>query len=273
MKKKSNIFNFKPKKHLGQNFLKNKKIALKIVSYLEIADNEIIIEIGAGKGELTEFLLEKTSLKKSSKIIAIEKDKILCEILKEKFKNYSNSEILNSDILKINPQQLGLKNNNYKVIGNIPYYLTGKLLQELLENWPKSKKIILMLQKEVALKITANKKRSFLTNITQLLASTRILMKVDKKNFYPQPKVDSMVVEFIPYFKKPKNFEKLKKILKAGFSHPRKYLITNLIKELNLDRTKISKIFEKLNLDLKIRAEDLKLGDWLLLTNHLDSML
>jgi len=69
-------------------------------------------------------------------------------------------------------------------------------------------------------------------------------MKVDKKNFYPQPKVDSMVVEFIPYFKKPKNFEKLKKILKAGFSHPRKYLITNLIKELNLDRTKISKIFE-----------------------------
>jgi len=161
MKKKSNIFNFKPKKHLGQNFLKNKKVALKIISYLEITDNEIIIEIGAGKGELTEFLLEKTSLKKSSKIIAIEKDKILCEILKEKFKNYSNSEILNSDILKINPQQLGLKNNNYKVIGNIPYYLTGKLLQELLENWPKSKKIILMLQKEVALKITANKKRSF----------------------------------------------------------------------------------------------------------------
>jgi 16S rRNA (adenine1518-N6/adenine1519-N6)-dimethyltransferase len=273
MNKKSNIFNFKPKKYLGQNFLKNKKNAFKIVSYLEIADNEIIIEIGAGKGELTKIILEKASLKKSTKVIAIEKDKILCKILKERFKNYSNFEILNCDILKINPKKLGLRNNNYKIIGNIPYYLTGKLLQELLENWPKPKKIILMLQKEVALKITATEKRSFLTNITQLLANTKILMKVDKKNFYPQPKIDSMVVEFIPYFKKQKGFKKLKRVLKAGFSHPRKYLITNLEKELNLNKIDILKIFEKLNLDPKIRAENLKLEDWQLLTNHLDFML
>ena len=273
MKKKLNTFNLKPKKYLGQNFLKNKKIAYKIVDYLEIADNETIVEIGAGKGELTKPILEKAHFKKSTSVIAVEKDKTLCEILKEKFKNCSNFKILNSDILKINPEKLGLKKNNYKVIGNIPYYLTGELLKKLLENWPKPKKIILMLQEEVALRITANNKGSFLTNMTQLLANSKILMKVDKKNFYPQPKVNSMVVEFIPYSQKPKNFKKLKKILKAGFAHPRKYLITNLEKELNLNKAEILKIFKKLNLDLKIRAENLKLKDWQILINYLDFML
>ena len=273
MKKKLNISNFKPKKYLGQNFLKNEEIASKIVNYLEIANNDIIVEIGSGNGELTKPILEKARFKKLTRIIAIEKDQVLYKTLKEELKNYSNFEILNSDILKINPKKLSLKNDNYKIIGNIPYYLTGKLLQDLLENWPKPKKIILMVQEEVALKITAHDKRSFLTNITQLLATTKIIMKVDKKNFYPQPKINSIVVEFFPYSKTPKNLKKIKKILRAGFSHPRKYLITNLIKELNLNSAEIIKIFEKLNLDLKIRAENLKLKDWQALTKYLDSML
>ena len=80
-------------------------------------------------------------------------------------------------------------------------------------------------------------------------------------------------MSFIPYFKKQKGFKKQKRVLKAGFSHPRKYLITNLEKELNLNKIDILKIFEKLNLDPKIRAENLKLEDWQLLTNHLDFML
>src|SRR3990167_10971638 len=135
-----------PKKYLGQHFLKNKKILEEIARLAELSKKDIVLEIGPGHGELTEFLAQA-----AGKVIAVEKDRELIPFLEEKFKNQKNVKIISGDILKIR----NLRVKNYKIVANIPYYITSRFLRTFLEAKNKPKLMVLMVQYEVAKRICA----------------------------------------------------------------------------------------------------------------------
>lgn len=260
-------YGFKPKKFLGQNFLINEKFLEKIISTAEIKKSDSILEIGAGFGNLTEKLIKKNP----KNITALEKDTELVKILRNKFKGINNLKIINKDVLNFSPTKF-FNENNYKVIGNPPYYLTSKLLRIIFEKWPKPKLIVFTLQKEVAERIiTKPPKMNILALSVQFFSKPKIIAKISKENFWPIPKVDSAIIRLIPFEKEPVNDkDNLFKIIKTGFSSKRKFLINNLSKKLTLEKERFLKIFKKLSLDQKIRAENLSLVDWINLTKEID---
>ncbi len=264
----------KKQKKLGQVFLKDNNVVQKIIQAADIKSKDQILEIGPGKGVLTKVLL-----KTDAKIIAVEKDIKLVKFLEDLFQNKSNLQIINADIrnlLKTNQfyTQYSILNTQYKVIGNIPYYLTSRLLRLLLEKSIKPKLIVLMIQKEVAERIMAQPpKMNLLSTSVQFYAKSEIICHVSKTVFYPKPKVDSAVVRITPMDTKEnmnrtqtKNFFS---IVKAGFKQPRKLLINNLSKNLNLEKDFVQKIFLKLNLPSNTRAQNLSIKEWISLSSLL----
>lgn len=277
----------KAKKSLGQNFLKSILALNKIVEAGEVNENNIILEIGPGKGALTEKLLEK-----AGKVIAVEKDRDLILFLQDKFqKEIENKRffLIENDILELkmtdlaiaipNPRDaLGLK---YKVIANIPYNITGAILKKFLteENQPET--MVLMVQNEVAQRIVARDgKESILSVSVKAYGEPKIVMKVAKRYFSPSPKVDSAVILIKNIGRKIFLDHKIEEelfweIIHAGFAHKRKILMSNL-KDIGVrqDLTQRSEdtvqekinwsiIFEKNNLNIKARAEELKISDWI----------
>ncbi len=250
------------RKKLGQIFLKNQKIVEEIIKTLNPQTDELIIEIGPGKGILTEPLIKSGAM-----IMAVEKDKSLCDFLKEKFSSSKNLSIINQDIrdfLKSRKFKEIIKNKDYKIVGNIPYYLTSYLLRLLMELKEKPKTIVVMVQKEVAQRIIAQPpKMNLLAVLIQFYFKPSLIKIVKKGNFLPIPKVDSAIIKLEPYYNEyntnPFFERKFIKIVKTGFSHPRKTLGNNL-KELNLN-SKLKKIPF-----LNTRAENLQLKEWLYLT-------
>lgn len=216
---------------LGQVFLKNKKKIKKIIDSLELKPKETIIEIGAGYGQLTKEIIKK-NLKLN--LILIEKDKNCINVLKNF--NYFNNQIkiLEGDVLKIlNNDFVKNLNRNYKIVGNIPYYLTGKLLRILSNLEKKPKIIVFTLQKEVALRIIAKPpKMNLLAAIIQFWAKIKLIDFISKKNFQPIPKVDSAILKIIPKkIKINKNkVEKYYQFVKILFKQPRKTIFNNLKK-------------------------------------------
>ena len=259
----------KKQQKLGQVFLKNKLIINKIIKAGEISQKDLILEIGPGKGALTQALLET-----KAQIIAIEKDFQLIQFLQERFKNYSNFKLIQGDIRDFLKNKNKIPNTQYKVIGNIPYYLTSYLIQLLLELETKPKDIILMIQKEVAQRIIAQPpKMNLLAVSVQLYAQPKIITYVPKTAFSPVPKVDSAIIKITPYPIKIIN-KKLKsltpryffKITKASFGQPRKLLINNLVSNLNIKKQDIELIFQKLNFPLQTRAQELSIEQWVALS-------
>ncbi len=245
--------NIAPKKYLGQNFLLNSEIINKIVELGEINKESNIIEIGPGTGNLTVELIKK----KPRSFIAIEKDKYLYNQLKEKFN--SNLEIINQDALKINWEKY--LNQNILLFGNLPYNISAKLLI----NWIRLnklnrifKKFILMFQKEVADRIIADVnsgKYGRLTILTKWKMNVKKIMDIEPENFFPVPKVKSSLVYFEPknshfFFKNPQNLEKVTDIF---FQNKRKMIK----KPLNILFKDSNTIIKKLNLDIKLRPQNL----------------
>ncbi|MGE4554696.1 MAG: 16S rRNA (adenine(1518)-N(6)/adenine(1519)-N(6))-dimethyltransferase RsmA [Candidatus Paceibacterota bacterium] len=255
---------------LGQVFLKNPKIVEKIIQTINPQPKELILEIGPGKGELTQPLLEK-----EAQVIAVEKDTRLFNYLKEKFSSFKNLYLINEDIrdfLKSSYFKEKIKNKNYKIIGNIPYYLTGYLLRMLMELEKKPKIIVLMVQKEVALRIIAQPpKTNLLAILVQFYFQPKIVQIVKKGNFSPTPKVDSTILTLLPYkneFNSNLDFQKkFLKIVKAGFSQPRKTLVNNLKKLIS--KEKILDFLKNNNFNQNIRPEDLSLKEWIKLAQLL----
>ena len=244
----------KAKKSLGQNFLKSNLALKKIIEAGEISSNDIVLEIGPGKGILTEKLLEKTKL-----IIAVEKDRNLFQFLQEKFsKEIKNKKLIliEEDILKFNITKF---TNNYKIIANIPYNITGAILKKFLTEKNQPNLMVLMVQNEVAKRIVANdKKESILSISVKAYGEPKIIMKVPARYFSPAPKVDSAIIAIKnisrEIFTKNKiNEEKFWEIIHKGFAHKRKKLSGNL---KNLIKDKIEFIKDK-------RAENLSLLDWI----------
>lgn len=241
---------FRAKKSLGQNFLANPRILDKIVQAAEISKEDIVLEVGPGTGNLTKKLAEK-----AKRVIAIEKDRRLIEELKKLFKESENVEIIEGDILKILPATLNIQHSKYKIVANIPYYITSNFLRTIFEKWPKPKLIVLTIQKEVAQRIMAKPpKMNLLALSVQFYAEPKIIAYISKNNFRPRPKVDSAIIKLTP--KGEINKERVEaalKLAKKAFAGKRKQLKNTLGLE----------ILKKSDINLKTRPEELSLSDWL----------
>jgi 16S rRNA (adenine1518-N6/adenine1519-N6)-dimethyltransferase len=264
----------KPKKSLGQNFLRDEQTLQKIITAAELDSEDFVIEIGPGEGVLTEQLA-----KYAKKVIAIEIDNRLIPALNEKFRDIANVEIIHADILNINlPELLASEGSTfgkpkvepsepilqYKLVANIPYYITSPIIRLFLEQITQPKEIILMVQKEVARRIVAPAgQMSLLSVAIQYYAQTKILFEVGKEVFSPVPKVDSAVIKIAPFRKFNKIIDKkLFRIVKAGFSAKRKTLSNNLGNSLQLDKKNICEKLKTLSLNENVRAQELTITDW-----------
>lgn len=266
----------KAKKSFGQNFLKSALALKKILEAGEVSKGDIILEIGPGKGALTEKLLET-----GAKVIAIEKDRDLIKILQEKFENEIKNKkliLINEDILEYKISDLSFSNGlaesktrrtedlgktsnllYYKIIANIPYNITGAILKKFLTEENKPERMVLMVQNEVAKRIATEKSESILSISVKAYGKPKIIMKVPARYFSPAPKVDSAILSITNIsnqnFKDKKLEEKFWLLVKSGFAHKRKVLSSNL-KSFNLPKEILEKFGKK-------RAENLPLVDWL----------
>lgn len=246
--------NIKPSKHLGQNFLIDKSVLRKIIETADLSSKDTILEIGPGLGILTIELA-----KKAKQVIAVEKDKRMCEILKEVLKDYKNVKIINQDALSYE-----LRVTSYKLIANLPYYITSPVIRKFLETENPPKETILMVQKEVAQRIVAKPLRmNLLAVAVQFYAKAEIVSYVRKRSFYPQPKVDSAIIKIIPQPIPKINTKKFFQLVKTGFSSKRKMLKNNLQLE--------ESILKKIKINPKTRAENLSIQDWLKLYDEIYS--
>ena len=247
-------------KSLGQNFLIDENVLGKIVQAAELNKNDIVIEIGPGFGTLTEELSEKCG-----KVIAIEKDRKLAEKLNGKFRNI---EIITDDILKIKLKEFVKKyssDGKYKLVSNIPYYITSPIIKMFLESDVQPELIVLLMQKEVAERICAKPgKLSVLALSVQVYGEPEIVDYVDKAAFYPEPKVDSAILR-IKNIKKnfsDEYYKDLFRIIKIGFSSKRKKLANNLSAGLHIGKTQSEKLLKEAGMDSNARAQELELEEW-----------
>jgi 16S rRNA (adenine1518-N6/adenine1519-N6)-dimethyltransferase len=256
----------KPKKSLGQNFLKNEEIADQIVEAADLEKDNIVLEVGPGMGILTERLISK-----AKKIWAIEKDYDLVEKLRKRIGGAKNLKLIHQDALWFDLSLL----DKYKVVANIPYNITSPLIRKFIEGDKKPELMVLMVQKEVAERICAkpgNSERGLLTIIVEYYANPEILFNVSKKEFYPNPEVDSAVITIITKkqntITKQVKPEKFFRIVKAGFSAKRRQIHNSLAATLHLSKDEVSDWLKKSQIKETSRAEDLSLGDWLKLTEN-----
>ena len=275
----------KTKKSLGQNFLKSEIALRKIVEAGEITEDDVILEIGPGKGALTEKLLGSRC-----KVLAVEKDKELYEFLKTKFaKEISSGQfnLIHGDILEFDTRTYNLDTRTYKIIANIPYNITGAILKKFLTEKNQPKSMVLMVQHEVAKRIMGRSgkarpqelkssgvarsaksgfRESILSISVKAYGEPKMIMKVPARYFSPKPKVDSAIIAIKnisrrTFEKNGVSEEKFWEIVKKGFAHKRKMLSGNL-------KNIVSDIPPSLK---DKRAEDLTLSDWIVLTRKLDS--
>ena len=247
------------KKGLGQNLLKDKNQIRKIMASINLSPNDTVLEIGPGLGAIT---LEMAKIAKT--IVCVEKDQEMVAALNQKLKeeNIKNVEIINEDILKLfSNDKLNVKVKKYKIVANIPYYLTSVLIRNLLEIKNPPEDIFLMIQKEVGERICAKPgNMSILSIAVQHYANPKVLFTVPKGCFLPSPKIDSVFIRITP--KGVDKNDEFFKLIKAGFSHPRKQLIGNLYSQLKIDKEIIKNWLEDNNLKPGERAEVLSLPQW-----------
>ncbi len=275
--------NYSRSRKLGQHFLKNREKLRKIAASLEIEKNDTIVEIGPGHGELTDELRSKNY---ELRVIAVEKDAELSQLLKEKFSTQKNIEIIEGDALKIiselpkiynSSSSLSLKTHQslndlrlsepnglppitYKLVGNIPYYITGKLLRTLSELETKPKIAVLTVQKEVAERIVAKPpKMNLLAASVQVWAEPEIVDYIPKKDFSPQPKVDSAIIKLVtkPVISHKSSVISYYNLIKVLFKQPRKTILNNL--SALKPKAEILPILERLKINSGDRPQNLDL--------------
>jgi len=246
---------------MGQNFLTDKGALKTIIEAADLKPNDVVLEIGPGTGVLTLELA-----KYAKKVIAVEKDARMCEILKERLDNLSvrNVEVIQGDALKIQIPKSKLQ--NYKVVANLPYYITSPVIRKFLEAENQPKSMVLMVQKEVGQRICAKPQDMTLLAVSvQFYAEPKIVGYVSRKSFWPAPKVDSAIIKIILI---KRNWTRpvlvqFFKVVRAGFSHPRKQLINNLSTGLSLGREQVITWLKKNKIQPTTRAETLTIDNWI----------
>jgi len=273
-----------PSKKFGQNFLIDKTIIKKVIKAANLKPKDVVLEIGPGIGSLTQELAKKVK-----KVIAAEKDSKMVEILKETLKSFKNVEVLNQDILKTDVSRFKIKDLRFKVVANLPFYITAPVIRKFLESEHPPVEMVLITQKEVAQRICSRPpKMNLLAVSVQFYAKVKIISYVSKKSFWPQPKVDGAILKIVPH-KIPKAAfgisrrlpleKRFFRIVKAGFSQPRKQLANNLTKGLalsspnglalsspnglKLNKEQIKFWLLENNIQPSQRAETLEIKDWI----------
>lgn len=261
----------KAKKSLGQHFLKSEKALSQIVAAGNVAPNDLVLEIGPGKGVLTEQLL-----KKRARVIAIEKDRELIPHLQETFNDAiaeNMLDIIEADILTFDPETLRSYKEPYKLIANIPYYITGAIIEQFLSTYFQPTAIVLLVQKEVAERMVAKDgKESVLSIAVKAYGTPRLIAKVPAGAFTPAPKVDSAIIAIEGIsrdFFKNINEQFFFKILKGVFGKKRKQ-IGGSLGEVIADKTKAQTALQMANIETTARPETISLSTWKLLVQVLE---
>ena len=255
---------------LGQNFLNDPAVLEKIIEVSKPEEAGFVLEVGPGQGVLTKQLA-----KRARKVLAIELDDTLIPALRKKFKDAGNIEIIHADILKMNLPALvesqKSKVKSYKVIANIPYYITSPIIRLFLEQEIQPQEMILMVQKEVAERIVAKAgEMSILAAAVQYYAEAETLFSVGKESFSPSPKVDSAVIRIKPVKKFEKERDKeFFRVVRAGFSAKRKTLLNNMTNGLQLNKSLVAGKLAALGLKGNARAQELSIEDWKKLSRFL----
>lgn len=256
------------KKSLGQHFLHSPNVIEKIITAAEFTGKETVLEIGPGKGVLTERLLEH-----AQRVVAIEKDRRLIPELSEKFKASiaeGKLTVVEGDALSVDIEHLGLTTNNFSLVANIPYYITGEILRTYLSGKMQPNLAILLVQKEVAERIARSKKESLLSLSVKVYGRPSYIATVPKGAFRPTPKVDSAILKIEQI---SRNFFAdidetfFFAVLKKGFGQKRKQLVGNL--SSFAPRETILGIFDDLKLPPDVRAEDIPVSTWKNVANTL----
>lgn len=262
-----NKYNIKANKNLGQNFLINETIINEIIESSKINKQDLIIEIGPGLGTLTKEIAEK-----AGKVICIELDNKMIQILNDRFKLYKNVEIIHADILKVDLKEIIEKEKQHpeitqvKIVANLPYYITTPIIMKLLEEKLDLETITVMIQKEVAERLTAKpgeKNTGAITYSVYYYSEAKEIIQVEKNSFLPEPEVTSEVIQFKIRNKPPvqvTNEEKMFKIIKNAFTQRRKTILNSLTNtQIFKNKEQAQKILTELEIKETSRPEELTL--------------
>ena len=263
-------------KRLGQNFLIDDKAIDAIIESSNISKEDLVIEIGPGLGTLTKYLLED-----AGKVICIELDTKMIKILEDRFSLYNNFEIINDDILKVDLNKLIYENKNkgikrVKVVANLPYYITTPIIMKLIEDKLDIESITIMIQKEVADRLTAipgEEDTGAITYTINYYTKPFKIYNVDKTSFLPVPEVNSTIIR-LDILKTPsvkvKNEKLMFKIIKTVFMQKRKTLLNGLANsKLFGEKEKIQNMLIELGIDVNIRGEKLTLEKYAQIADYL----
>lgn len=254
-------FDLRARKGLGQHFLIDGEVLKLITTAAELTPADVVVEVGPGLGVLTGELAQK-----AGRVIAIELDNKLVALLKQTLASFNNVTIINEDVLKIEPRDLLTDPKmSYKVIANLPYYITSPVLRHFLEASAKPKVMLVMVQKEVAEAIAARPgDMSLLSVSVQFYGEAKIIGYVPAKCFYPAPKVDSAILRITLYPQPAVAVDEgsFFELVRAGFTTPRKQLANSLAQGLGVAKADALSLLEKTGIVPQRRAETLSLEEW-----------
>lgn len=258
----------KPRKRWGQHFLVDRAALAPILSAAELDRKDIVVEVGPGLGILTVELAKRVS-----RVIAVEIDSRLIEVLRERLGGFSNLKLVHCDILQVSPEELVKSNlegsqlrRRYKVVANLPYYITSPILRHFLETELRPARMVIMVQKEVGELIAASPgDMGFLSVMVQFYSKPTIVAYVPATSFYPPPRVDSVILRLDVYSQPPiavSDVAGFFDFVKHGFSNPRKQLRNSLAHSLQMVHSDVVLLLEKAGIDPRRRAETLSLEEW-----------
>lgn len=265
---------FRFKKQFGQNFISDDHLLAKIVEAAEITPEDVVIEIGPGAATLTAALAEK-----AAQVIAIEIDKDLFPIIERRIAGYSNFELVAGDAMKVDFDALAAKYGakRYKVVANLPYYITTPIVMRFLEEGFRVSELVIMVQQEVADRFLANpgtKAYGAITAAINYYGSVSRAFNVPRTMFTPRPEVDSSIVKIKCYENKPfeADDEKLlRRVIKAAFGQRRKTL-NNALKALNLPKEELDEALKTAEIDASLRGETLSIEEFVCLSNAISKI-
>jgi 16S rRNA (adenine1518-N6/adenine1519-N6)-dimethyltransferase len=251
-----------PKKSLGQNFLKSKQVASKIVAALHPSADDIILEIGPGTGALTEVLIESGAM-----IYAVEIDSRMTNFLSQKYNHAENLKVINSDIIDFDFDSIK-SHGRIKVIGNFPYHMTSPILEKLMDFYYKISGAVVTVQKEVAARMTAQVGDSDYSSLTIFInnfCKAKRLFDLGKDQFHPPPNVDSTVVK-LDFYEIPViaagEFVVIRDLVKKLFSQRRKMVVNSIMNSMGLSREFAERVLEKAGIDKRVRPQNISLRQY-----------
>lgn len=252
-------YGISPKKSLGQNFLIDPQILSRISSAADLDPEDEILEIGPGLGSLTKQLAPHVK-----RVVAVELDERFTPILKDQLAGFDNVELVHADILELDLAEYF--DANYKVVANVPYYITGAILRHILSSNRKPSMMVLTVQEEVAERMAARPgQMSILSTTVQMYAQVEVLFSIKSGAFWPRPDVNSAVVLLSLYentLVEPEDEKAFLRLVKLGFSQKRKQLQKNL-RALGYSRKELISMLAQVGIDGRRRAETLSIGEWL----------